>query len=230
MAFAVSTGAVLLGAPPVIGASPFRSTGFRHDAPVTAPSAITRERSVTTAIYLDTERFEVAWDKPDRRGSFGRVFFGREGVTNTELVIKCPMENAKARTLYNVEEHTNAKLMRVYNSNLDKRWADFLGKIIVPRNAELSPGLSRIGLVWRYAGCGETLEEYLNSNKIFALESAMKRSTAPCTIWGGRLRVQLAERVLIELVLLLRDLAHAGIIHRDIKVRTKLARRQMSTG
>jgi hypothetical protein len=206
-----------------IDASSLRTTrtSSRTSSPTLGATSPSRPslRKPTTAIYLDTDQLDVAWDKPDRRGSFGRVFFARQTTSDTNVVIKCPMENDKARTLWNVEEHVNAKLMRIFSGTESSgRWAEYLGKVIVPREAELSPGLSRVGLVWRYVGRGETLEEYLNSNNMFALDAAMKASTGPCTAWVGRLRVQLAERVLIQLVFLLRDLAQAGVIHRLVPI------------
>lgn len=159
--------------------------------------------------YLCTDNLSVDWSRPDREGSFGRVFFGDEITTNTPVVVKCPVETPKARLLYDVEEHVNEKLA----SLSAPRVAEFLGRIIVPRGAELVPGVARIGLVWARAGAGETLEDYFNDNRVAELGAVLGVQQA----YAGRLRVSLAESVLVELVELLRVLDEAGIVHRDIK-------------
>lgn len=168
-----------------------------------------------TANYLDTSTIEVDWQRPDRRGSFGKVWFGVETASGTDVVVKCPVESEKARSLLNVEEHANTKLARISRKRGDSaeaRWAEYLGKIIVPRDAELAKDVGRIGLVWRRAGDGETLEDYLQNNRIPELCQTMKVVNQT-----GNLRVQLAETMLVELVKLLICLDDAGIVHRDIK-------------
>lgn len=176
-----------------------------------------RRAVVVAQEFLDTAGMEVNWGVPDRRGSFGKVWFGREATTDTAVVIKCPVEGAKARTLWDVEEHVNSKLARARGGADDGRVAEYLGKIIVPRDAELVAGVSRIGLVWRRAGRGETMEDFLQNNRVPELEETMRRVDTPTTAWSGRLRVELAERVLVELIELLVVLDGAGIVHRDIK-------------
>jgi Protein kinase domain len=177
-----------------------------------------RRAAVVAREYLDTASIQVDWGSPDRRGSFGKVWFGTESTTGTAVVIKCPVESAKARTLWDVEQHVNSKLARaVVTVGSQERVAEYLGKIIVPRDAELAGGVSRIGLVWRRVGLGETLEDFLQNNRIPELEGVMRRTGTATTPWTGRLRVELAERVLVELVELLRVLDVSGIVHRDIK-------------
>lgn len=172
-------------------------------------------RTSMSASYLDTSTIEIDWRRPERRGSFGKVWFGVETNSGADIVVKCPIDTDKARTLLNVEEHTNSKLVSVARKRPDiasSRWAEYLGKIIVPRDADLASGVSRIGLVWRRVGSGETLEDYLQNDRIPELGETMKVGRD-----SGRLRLQLAETVLVELIELLVSLGEVGIVHRDIK-------------
>lgn len=166
---------------------------------------------------LQPERFEVNWSSPNRKGSFGRIYFGTDQESGENVVIKCPAESSKARSLWNVEEHANAKLLKVFGNDDFLRWAEYVGRLDVPSKLMPFQGIVPTGLVWRMSGTGETLEDLLDGNLVSELDMIVAKSGAMYTPWSGRLRVQLAERVLLELILLLVDLNSANIIHRDIK-------------
>lgn len=166
---------------------------------------------------LDHERFAVNWSSPNRKGSFGLVYFGIDNEDGDGVVIKCPARSSKARSLWNVEEHVNSKLDRLFGKDDFLRWPKYMGRIDIPSKIGVSSAVQPVGLVWRMSGNGETLEDFLNGNRVSDLDRIAARTGAICTAWTGSLRVQLAERVLLELILLLVDLNTAGIIHRDIK-------------
>ncbi|KAI0566481.1 Protein kinase [Gracilaria domingensis] len=109
-----------------------------------------------------------------------------------------------------MEKYTNLKLNNSFSE--EKRFPEYVGELIIPGNFPIATGLSRLGLVWRRVGSGETLEDYINPSRISTLMSLLgaQHSTPP-------IRRGLAAAVLMELSLIVNDLQSCGIVHRDIK-------------
>lgn len=172
-----------------------------------------RRQNLVCANYLPPERLNVQFDTITKRGNFGAVFFGEYSNPNdmegssTDVVVKCPRQSDLGRQLYDMEKHSNMKLRR---SRLDKtRFPEYLGEVIIPADFPLAPGLFRLGLVWRRAGSGDTLEQYLTTSRIPQLASILGTTATPTP-----LRRDLTARILEELALIVQDFQSCGIVHR----------------
>lgn len=168
-------------------------------------------KHVWSCSYLPAELLDVRYDVPSRSGSFGRVFFGScvaSDGSDVPIVVKCPIDTSLARQLHNMETYTNRKLQRAANGS-PKRFPEYLGEVIVPKDAIMAPGLLRIGLVWRLEGLGDTMEDVFTADRLAELASALGTTVA-----ASPLRRELASAVLIELLFLVQDLQDSGIVHR----------------
>lgn len=174
-----------------------------------------RAQHPVCAQYLPTEDLAIDFSVPTRTGNFGNVFFGRYdrvGVEALEVVVKCPTDSDLGRKLLDMERHTNEKLSQKSNGADGARFPRYLGRLIVPPDAPVAPGLARVGLVWAFEGTGETLEDYLGGGRASALAGLLGTHAAE-----SPLRRAFAAAVLSEMLALLGELQSAGIVHRDIK-------------
>lgn len=203
----------------------FRQTGGRRRmAFITTPhllprlrksqhqNAVSKRRQIV-ANYLSPASFNINFDTASTNGNFGAVFFGQyldpvsEYTTPQDVVVKCPIASDLGRQLYNMEKHTNVKL----NSNFstDQRFPEYIGELLIPRDVPVIQGISRLGLVWRKIGTGETLEDFITTSRITQLASILRVSGNMRPV-----RRELAAGVLRELCLIVRDLQLCGIVHR----------------
>lgn len=164
--------------------------------------------------YLSADSLTIDFSVPTRTGNFGNVFFGRYDLADAvslDVVVKCPTDSDLARKLLDMERHTNEKLAQKQPS-AGARFPRYLGRLIVPPDAAVAPGLARFGLVWMLEGAGETLEDYLAGGRAGALARLLGVNAT-----GSPVRRALAASVLSELLSLLASLKSSGIVHRDIK-------------
>lgn len=171
-----------------------------------------RHRTPICANYLLPAALQVDFSSVIRNGNFGAVFFGLYNDPNsqtspTQIVVKCPVQSTLGRELYTMEKYTNIKLQN--NSPRPKRFAQYVGEVIIPPEQPVAAGLVRLGLVWRREGSGDTLESYLSSAKISQLASVLGTVAAPIS-----LRRSLAARLIRELALMLKDIQSCGFVHR----------------
>lgn len=147
-----------------------------------------------------------------KSGNFGAVFFGQYANPSgpeaaTDVVIKCPVDSSLGRQLYGMEKHTNVKLKQKCDDKI--RFPEYVGELIIPPELPVASGIARLGLVWRQAGSGDTLEQYLSSSRIGQLASLLGTVAS-----GGSLRRELSATLLQELALMVQDLQDCGIVHR----------------
>lgn len=153
--------------------------------------------------YLSTEGLDVDFERPNKAGNFGRVYFGRYAQYQLDVVVKCPEDSELARTLYEMELYTNRKLARRYTAL--SRYPKFLGELLVDSKAR------QVGLVWLRENSGETLEEYLCDYRIGKLANLLQVDS------GGVPRRRLCAGLLYELLTCVKQLQESDIIHRDFK-------------
>lgn len=166
------------------------------------------------ALYINSDDLSIQWLEPNFTGSFGHVYFGRDTRTGQDVVVKCPIDEPLARSLYSTEKYVNTKLK---NSRVQpRRWAEYLGEVVVPRDEVSAEGVARIGLVWKREGGGETLEEMLRRGDFVQLSRLLGvKHTLP----GVAIRRELFTGVVWWLLIMLKDLQALGLYHRDIKPR-----------
>ncbi|CAN8076884.1 unnamed protein product [Agarophyton chilense] len=177
-------------------------------------SASTRFKMATS--YLSPGSLNVNFQTCSKNGSFGAIFMGEyiDPVVGTkassDVVVKCPIKSDIGRELYNMEKYTNLKLNKSFVET--KRFPEYIGEVIIPNHYPIVTGLSRLGLVWRRVGNGETLEDYINSARVSGLMSLLGVRYESSSI-----RRRLAASLLLELSLIVKDLQSCGIVHRDLK-------------
>lgn len=171
------------------------------------------KRKQITASYLSPASFNINFDIASTNGNFGAVFFGQyldplsECDTPQDVVVKCPIASDLGRQLYNMEKHTNIKLKGSFGT--DQRFPEYIGELLIPSEIPVVQGVSRLGLVWRKIGTGETLEDFISPTRITQLASILRVSGVMRPV-----RRDLAAGVLRELSLIVRDIQSCGIVHR----------------
>lgn len=163
----------------------------------------------TRASYLSPSSVDVDFSLQFRAGNFGAVFLGRlsddYSGTDTDIVVKCPVDSDLGRKLYDMERHTNRKLAARPSPN----FPPYLGELLIPADRPLAPGLARLGLVWQQSASTDTLEEYLTTGNIPVLAQLL--STSPA---ATPLRTALCGTLLRQLAVIAADIHDAGIVHR----------------
>ena len=195
------------------------------DAFLTAPAATTdtfakgiaaieggRRRSglgvhgLQAAKTFTSKDFNVNWNRPDAQGTFGKVYFAKQGLMGMggQVVIKFPVNNNFALSTFETERVVNQRLDSVGSP----RWAKYLGDIEMDASVQAADiGVS--GMVFKKE-TGESLEDLLVDRKDVG---------GKVGAGGGGLVVkpQLATKVMKELLLACQQMHSLDVYHRDIK-------------
>lgn len=152
-----------------------------------------------------SKEFNVNWDRPDAQGTFGRVYFAKQGLMGMggQVVVKFPVNNNFALTAFETERVVNQRLDSVGSP----RWAKYLGDVEMDASVQ-ADGIGTLGMVFKKEA-GESLEDLLVDRKDVGGKVGARGS--------GIVRETLAKKVMKELLLACQQMHAIDIYHRDIK-------------
>lgn len=162
-------------------------------------------QGLRAAKTFTSKDFNVNWNRPDAQGTFGRVYFAKQGLMGMggQVVIKFPVNNNFALSTFETERVVNQRLDSVGSP----RWAKYLGDIEMDPSVQAAEiGVS--GMVFKKE-TGESLEDLLVDRK----DVGGKIGAGG----GGLVRQKLAMKVMKELLLACQQMHSLEVYHRDIK-------------
>jgi len=190
-------------ASPGLGAAGAAGAAGRVAAPRGSRSGVQDLRAGKTFTSKD---FNVNWGRPDAQGTFGRVYFAKQGLMGMggQVVVKFPVNNNFALSTFETERVVNQRLDSVGSP----RWAKYLGDIEMDPSVQAGD-IGSSGMVFKKE-TGESLEDMLVDGKDVG---------AKIGAGGGGLviRPKLATKVMKELLLACQQMHSLDVYHRDIK-------------
>ena len=152
---------------------------------------------------FNSKDFNINWNRPDAQGSFGRVYFAKQGFLGGQVVVKIPFNNNFALNTFETERFVNQRLDSVGSA----RWAKYLGDFEMDPSVQASD-LGTLGMVFKKEG-GESLEDLLVDRKDVGGKVGARG--------GGVIRPELAKKVMKELFMTCQQMHSLNVFHRDIK-------------
>lgn len=139
------------------------------------------------------------------QGNFGKVWFGKQGMLGSQVVVKVPFLNDFGLRTFSNEMFVNEKLDAAFPSG--GGFAKYLGDVALDPATAAEQGLGGVGMAFKKEGA-DSLEDLLLSGQAAGKLGAKS---------NGLLNEALCKKVMSDLLKTCVQMHSVGVYHRDIK-------------